>query len=223
MVNYCGAVIGQSLYAGLHSGWNTVVNLETSVGDALPFISSSPRPLGGSPSGASVTNVPAYAWIPITVPSNAVSLSFDFLLQGNGQSDSFAVALNGTNVMSLETAFIQTNVTLSSGLVDVSQYAGRSAELFLGIIGGTSTNAAVTASNFQFYVTLPPALQAQLSGNNLVLMWPLSAVSYTLEATDNLATTNSWTSVTNAPAVVNSQNAVTNGIPGGSRFYRLRR
>jgi hypothetical protein len=131
------------------------------------------------------------------------------------------VALNGTNVMSLETSLIQTNVTLNSGMIDVSQYAGRQVTLFMGIFGGTSTNAALTASGFQFYVALPPSLQIQLAGTNVVLTWPFSAAGYVLQSANKLAPPTVWTTVTNVPGVVNFQYTVTNQISGGSRFYRL--
>jgi hypothetical protein len=106
-------------------------------------------------------------------------------------------------------------------LLNVSQYAGQQVELFLGIVGGTSTNAALTVSNFQFYVTLPPSLQIQLAGTNVLLTWPLSGAGYVLQITDKLTPTNSWTTVTNVPAIVNFQYTVTNQIFGGSWFYRL--
>lgn len=176
-----------------------------------------PAPNGGSGS----VNTPAYAWIPITIPSNTVSMSFDFMLQGNGNNDSFQAALNGMNILSLETILIQTNVLLNSGLIDISQYAGQQVELFLGIVGGTSTNAALTVSNFQFYVTLPPSLQIQLSGTNVVLTWPLSGAGYVLQSANNLTPLISWTTVTNVPVIVNFQYIVTNQISSGSRFYRL--
>jgi len=173
------------------------------------------------PNGESTNNTPAYAWIPLNVPSNVVSMSFDFMLQGNGNQDSFQVALHGTNILSLETSLIQTNVPLNSGLIDISQYAGQQVELFLGIVGGTSTNASLSVSNFQFYATLPPSLRIELSGTNVVLTWPLSGAGYVLQSTDKLTTTNSWTTVTNVPVIVNFQYTVTNQISGGSRFYRL--
>jgi uncharacterized repeat protein (TIGR03803 family) len=44
------------------------------------------RPMGGSP-----TNSPAYVWIPVTVPSNALTMAFNFMLQGDGNQDSFRV------------------------------------------------------------------------------------------------------------------------------------
>ena len=139
-------------------------------------------PKGGGGGGG--TNAPACAWIPLAVPSDAVSMSFDFMLQGDGQDDSFAVAVGGTNVLSLPMSLIQTNVNLSSGLVDVSPWAGQTVELFLGIVGGTSTNASVTVGGISFYGVVPPTLQAQAYGTNVVVTWPVSADGYVLETSD---------------------------------------
>ncbi len=201
---------------------NMVLNFFTSVSGGSLVQNSGAHPLGGPvPNGSGSGNTPAYAWVPLNVPPNALSMSFDFMLQGNGNNDSFQVALNGTNVMSLETSLIQTNVTLNSGMIDVSQYAGQQVTLFMGIVGGTSTNAALTVSNFQFYVALPPSLQIQMAGTNVVLTWPLWAANYSLETTSTLGMINSWIVVTNAPSIVNFQCTVTNQISGGSRFYRL--
>jgi pimeloyl-ACP methyl ester carboxylesterase len=171
--------------------------------------------------GGGGTNAPACAWIPLAVPSNAISMSFNFMVQGDGQDDSFAVALGGTNVLSLAMSLIETNVTLSSGLIDVSEWAGQTVELFLGIVGGTSTNASLTMGGISFYSVVPPSLQAQAYGTNLVVTWPVSADGYGLEANTSLTGTNSWVAVTNVPAIVDSQYTVTNAISAGSRFYRL--
>jgi pimeloyl-ACP methyl ester carboxylesterase len=208
---------------GLPEAWGINVNLATSSssGGSSPMPQIKAQPLGLTPKGgSSPTNVPAFVWIPLAVPSNAVSLSFDFMFQGDGASDSFAAALNGTNLFSLETSLIQTNVTMNSGQIAVSQYAGTNAELFLGIVGGTSTNANVTVSGLRFYSIVAPSLQAQTAGNNLVLTWPLSAADYALETSADLI---SWTAVPNVPAIVNLQNAVTNPISSGMLFYRLKK
>jgi pimeloyl-ACP methyl ester carboxylesterase len=185
--------------------------------DGLPPI----FPKGGGGGGG--TNAPACAWIPLAVPSNAVSMSFHFMVQGDGQDDSFSVAVSGTNVLSLAMSLIQTNVTLSSGLIGVSPWAGQTVELFLGIVGGTSTNASLTAGGISFYAVAPPSLQAQASGSNLVVTWPVSADGYALETSTSLTGTNSWAPVTNVPAILDFQNTVTNEISAGSRFYRLKR
>ena len=179
------------------------------------------HPLGQPTGGGTITNVPAYAWMPLVVPANAVSMSFDYVIQGDWQSDSLAAALNGTNVLSIAGSQIQTNVLFSSGQIDVSALAGQTNEFFIGIVGGTSTNAQLTMENLAFSVSVPPSLQAQVSGGNLLLSWPLSANGYVLETTTNLTAPNSWTVVTNAPVIVDLGYMVTNQISGGIHFYRL--
>ena len=174
-------------------------------------------------SSSSSSNSPAYAWLSMTIPTNATSMSFDFMIQGDGAGDSFDAALNGTNVFSLATSLIQTNVTMNSGLIDVSSYAGQNVELFLGIVGGASTNTILTVSGIRLYSMASPLLQAQTAGNNCVLSWPLSAADYVLQTSTNLMDTNSWTAVPNVPAIVNLQNAVTNPVSDGARFYRLKK
>lgn len=183
----------------------------------IAFKANTPTPKGSSSTPA---NSPAYAWLPMTIPTNATSMSFDFMIQGDGAGDSFEAALNGTNVFSLATSLIQTNVTMNSGLIDVSAYAGQNVELFLGIVGGNSTNTVLTVSGIRLYSIASPLLQAQTAGNNCVLSWPLSAAGYTLETSTNLI---SWTAVTDVQAIVNLQNAVTNSASDGARFYRLKK
>jgi pimeloyl-ACP methyl ester carboxylesterase len=221
-LNNAARIVGQ-VTGSIWSTTGMIINLVTGGGGSSQIQSLDAQPMGGPmPLGGSAANTPAYAWIPLAVPPNTVSMSFDFMLQGNGSNDNFEVALNGTNVLSLATSMIQTNVTLNSGLIGVSQYAGTNVELFLGIVGGTSTNASLTASDFYFYSAAQPSLQAQVLSNKLIASWSLSAAAFTLQTSTNLTATNSWTTVTNVPAIVNLQNAVTNPISGGMRFYRLK-
>jgi hypothetical protein len=112
---------------------------------------------------------------------------------------------------------------MNSGLIDVSRYAGTNVELFLGIVGGTSTNAQLTVSDIQFYSAALPLLQAQAGGGNFALSWPLSAANFSVQTTTNLTDPNSWVTLTNVPAIVNLQNAVTNPVSGGAQFYRLKK
>ena len=215
---------GQNLVGAL-AGWqNFIFSIFTT-----PANTSSPapqikvHPLGATPNDSSSnTNTPAYAWMPLVVPANAVSLSFDYIIQGDWQSDSLAAAFNGTNVLSLPGSQIETNILFSSGSIDVSAFAGQTNEFFIGIIGGTSTNAQVTVENLAFSISAPPSLQAQTGNGNLILSWPLSAANFSLQTTTNLADPNSWLTLTNVPAIVNLQSAVTNPVSGGAQFYRLK-
>jgi hypothetical protein len=127
----------------------------------------------------------------------------------------------GTNVLLIAENTIQTNVTFSSGSIDISAFAGQTNEFFVGIVGGTSTNAQLTVENLAFSISLPPSLQAQMSDGNLMLSWPMSAQNFNLQTTTNLADPNSWLTLTNVPAIVNLQNTITNPIVGSQGFYRL--
>ena len=202
------------------AGWqNFNVSIFTTPANVSPAPQIKVHPLGLTPNDAGGnTNIPAYAWMSLAVPVNAVSMSFDYIIQGDWQSDSLAAAFNGTNVLSLPGSQIETNVLFGSGSIDVSAFAGQTNEFFIGIVGGTSTNAQLTVENLVFSIPSPPSMQAQASGNNCVLSWPLSAADYTLETSTDLI---SWTVVTNVPAIVNLQNAVTNPASDGARFFRL--
>ena len=199
-----------------------IFRLLTTPANTLPASQLKVHPLGLAQNDTSGnTNIPAYAWMPLGVPANAVSLSFDYIIQGDWQGDSLAAAFNGTNVLSLPGNQIETNILFSSGSIDVSTYAGQTNEFFIGIVGGTSTNAQLTVENLTFSISSSPMLQAQVSGNGAVLSWPLSGANYVLETSTNLTDTNSWTMITNIPAIVSFQNTITNEISKPNRFYRL--
>jgi hypothetical protein len=215
---------GQNIVGALPAFNSFIFSLLTTPANTSPVAQLKVHPLGLTPNDAgSNANIPAYAWIPLVVPVNAVSMSFDYKIQGEWQSDSLAAAFNGTNILSLPGSQIETNVLFNSGALDVSAFAGQTNEFFIGIVGGTSTNAQVTVQNLAFSISSPPFLQPQASGTNIVLSWPLSAADYILQTSTNLTATNSWTAVPNVPAIVDLQNAVTNPISGGTKFFRLKK
>ena len=222
-VTAVGNVLGQLLEVPNTPNFNTIFNLASSPAPpATPGFKAHPLGQSLNDEGGS-TNVPAYAWMLLVVPANAVSMSFDYMIQGSWNDDSLAAAFNGTNVLSIPGSQIQTNVVFNSGAIDVSEFAGQTNEFFIGIVGGTSTNAQLTVENLAFSISLPPSLHEQTSGNNCVLSWPLSAADYVLQTSTNLTDTNSWTAITNVPAIVNLQNAVTNSASAGAKFYRLKK
>ncbi len=220
-----GAVQGELMATGPLNAFNSIIfslltRHGTSQSPQFRAFGVHPNDAGGSGGSG---NVGAYAWLPLPIPADAVSMSFDFRVEGDWQDDSLAAALNGTNVLLLVGSQVETNVTVNSGLIDVSTYAGHTNEFFVGIIGGTSSNALVTVENLVFYTAAPPSLQAEVSGSKLKVSWPFTSLNFNLESTTNLTTTNSWTAVTNVPAVVDLQNTVTNPISGGAKFYRLKK
>ncbi|HEY1718802.1 MAG TPA: hypothetical protein VGH42_11000, partial [Verrucomicrobiae bacterium] len=219
LVTANGSVNGQ-IVGALPAFDAFILSFFTSANDSTPQIQVHPLGLSANDATNNV-NVPAYAWMQLVVPTNAVSMSFDYIIQGDWQSDSLAAAFNGTNVLLIAGNVIQTNITFSSGSIDVSTFAGQTNEFFIGIVGGTSTNAQLTVENLAFSISSPPSLQAQTSGGNLMLSWPLSAQNFNLQTTTNLADPNSWSTLTNVPAIVNLQNTVTNPITANQGFYRL--
>ena len=179
---------------------------------------------GRSKTSVEETNTPAYAWMEVGVPANAVFLTFEFTVAGDGQDDSVVCGVNGTNVFTLQTKLLAEDVPTSSSLIDVSAYAGSNVELFFGLLGGTSTNCFITVENIRFSILPPPVLSVGLAGGQCLVRWPASASGFVLESTGALSQTNTaWTTITNAPGVVDFLNTVTNDMSGGSRFYRLRR
>ena len=89
-----------------------------------------------------------------------------------------------------------------------------------GDIGGTDDFGTVFSLTVVLPV-IPPQLTIAPSGTNVILAWPTNAAGFTLESTTNLVSPAIW--ITNAPppVVVGTNNAVTNGISGTRKFYRL--
>ena len=114
-----------------------------------------------------------------------------------------------------------------TGFVDLYDFP---AEVFprAGVIlsGNILYGSLTSYSNFGderlFSLSLPqPQLTIVRSGTNVILAWPTNILTFTLQATTNLAATNLWSNVSPASVVVNGLNTVTNPISSASRFYRL--
>ncbi len=171
------------------------------------------------PTEVTPTNTPAYVWLPVQVPSNAVALVFDFTVSGNGVNDRVVAGINDSNLFSLATQFIATNTLMNSGSLFVDRWAGQDVELFFGIAGGTSTNAGVSVQNIRFLSLPLPVLVAENAGPNTMVSWTESAPGFVLEFSTNLTAAGSWSARTNVGGYV-GQRVFTNQTSG---FYRLRR
>jgi hypothetical protein len=67
-----------------------------------------------------------------------------------------------------------------------------------------------------------PALQIAGTNNGVILQWPASAAAFTLETSLNVADTNGWTMVTNAPTLAGTNLQVTLAPLSERAFFRLR-
>jgi hypothetical protein len=70
-------------------------------------------------------------------------------------------------------------------------------------------------------VAVTPSGSGSLTPSSIVLAWPTNNPGITLQSTTSLAEPIVWTTVSNAPVVVNGQNTVTNIISGAQQFFRL--
>jgi hypothetical protein len=159
-------------------------------------------------------------WLPIQFPIDALVMAFDYMTSGDPAEDTLVCAVGTNNLFSLPAKYISTNVFSASRLIDVSEWAGTTNELFFGFMGGSSTNSTVTIQNIRFYSLQPPELSIATNGAFAILSWPNTAGGFSLASTTNL-TNGEWERVTNFPSILRNNYVVTNVFTDHSRFFRL--
>ena len=186
-------------------------------------LNTNPSPLAKSRSlMPDEMNYSACVWVPITISNNVAGMSFEFQFQNTLDGDYLVVGINDTNLFNFESSFVTNGAMVTSGIIDVSQWAGQQVELFMGLFGTGSTNGSVAIQGIHFYAAASPPLKMTCTNNVLLLSWPVAAYRFVLETATNLAPTNIWSTVTNLPVLVDDQITVTNALSGSSIFYRLR-
>jgi hypothetical protein len=74
---------------------------------------------------------------------------------------------------------------------------------------------------FQVFAAPAPKLSIALSGTNVVISWPTSVTSWSLETAPALGLPGDWSTLTTAPLFLNSEYIVTNAAGAAAQFYRL--
>jgi len=74
---------------------------------------------------------------------------------------------------------------------------------------------------FEVFPALAPQLAIALNGTNVVVSWPNSVTSWSLETATTLGLPSDWSTVTTVPLLLNSEYVITNAISGPAQFYRL--
>jgi pimeloyl-ACP methyl ester carboxylesterase len=136
-----GPSFGLQLTLGGSAGPVTAQRLAAALNLALPDAESAPTP--------------SYAWMWVSIPTDATTLSFDFTYAGLDPSDYLAVGINDTQLFALEAAYVPDSTLQNSGLLDVSQWAGQRVEFFFGNTG-IAPAGMVTLDNMQFLVVPEP-------------------------------------------------------------------
>jgi hypothetical protein len=101
-------------------------------------------------------NSPAYTWLTITVPTDAMFLSFDLETVGLTQSDFFGVAIDGTEMITVYGDQVEDGVPYFTGLINVSQWAGMQVELFMGLESDGANDQSVHIQNLIIYSVPEP-------------------------------------------------------------------
>jgi uncharacterized repeat protein (TIGR03803 family) len=125
----------------------------------------------------------------------------------------FAVSTNGTGFTILHTFGGSDGASPGSSMI-------LSGNILYGTTGGGGSAGDGTVFTLSL-VSSAPTLNLHLSGTNVVVTWPTNAAGFTLESATNLVPPAIWITNTPAPVVVGTNNAVTNGIIGRQKFYRL--
>lgn len=233
---------GQSAYVGTGTAGSTPAYIIP--GNSAPFQSfwdlpftlqkstASPLALKGvkgpipQPADADtdITNTAVYVWLPVIVPSNTVGMSFEFKIVGSGTNEYMTMGVSNENYFSMESQFMDDGVWASSGVIEISKYAGTQTHLFFSMNGDSSLpDGKLSVRGIQFFTAAPPTLKISVNGNQAVLSWPVITTGWQLEQTDTLSSSNEWTDVTNAPATLNYENTVTNTLSSGTKFFRLKK
>lgn len=172
----------------------------------------------------STANEPAHAWFTVNVPEDAAMLAFDFTVTGDPVEDKIACAVNDQNIFTLPAKFAPDGETVSTDLVDISQYAGQTVELFFGLTGGTSTECGVAIDGIRF-VTIPmPQLTALVIDDQIRLQWPAAATGWIPQSNPGLEAEN-WEDVALPETITAVDGVVTMERPRlpTKEFFRLRR
>jgi hypothetical protein len=173
----------------------------------------------------------------ITIPAGASSatLSFYYNILSDENAplvhDTFTATVRNTTGTILATILSKSNVDKDPGTgpanyhqqtFDLLPYAGQSIRIQFNSTNNSSFTSSFNVDDVTVQVgSGQPALSLLRSANNVVLSWPAGFTNFTLQGTTNSIAAPSWTAVTNVPATVNGQYAVTNPASGAFKFYRL--
>jgi hypothetical protein len=139
---------------------------------------------------------------------------------------------NGTSVVST----LNSAVPSLAAINDVTNWIGASLitndpylagtiyefRVYQGVLSpqAIALNDAVGPHNY-IQLSANPKLSAIRSGGNIVLSWPASDFGFAVQSKSGVASGTSWTTLTNAPALVGTNWQVSLPVSGAARFFQL--
>lgn len=104
----------------------------------------------------------SYAWVPVEIPEDAVAMSFDFTFSNVGNDDYLTAGVEDEMLFLMEGGTVEDEVLLSSGWLEINDYAGQEAELFFGLNSDGVTGGLMVIENVQFLNVPEPATMGLL-------------------------------------------------------------
>ena len=98
-----------------------------------------------------------YAWIPVNIPADATSLSFNFTFHGLASDESLTVGVNEMQLIALQSQFVEDGILLNSGDLDVSPWEGQTVELFFGLNSDGTSDGSVSVDSLEFDTVPEPS------------------------------------------------------------------
>ncbi len=166
---------------------------------------------------------PTYAWIPINIPKSAAMMSFDYEFETSGSGDYVTVGIGTTRLLDIESDFAPPQVTVNSGLADISKWAGQQVDLFIGLFSTNGSPGAVTVKGIRFYQIAAPRLMISKADDLVLLSWPAEAADFNLQTTDILQDGTKWMAVTNTLSLDNQAWQVALQPLVSRKYFRLSR
>lgn len=162
--------------------------------------------------------------LPVHVPTEAVGVSFEYQITGGATVEFMTMGIGEENNFTMETKFVEDGQWNGTPVIAVSEYADQETELVFALNGADAPpTGMLSIRNIQFYIPPRPELTLSLSGSEMTVSWPLSAIDWTLETSSDLGP-NSWQAEVDPPEDADYFHTMTFDISTTREgFFRLKK
>ncbi len=173
---------------------------------------------------AADTASPPFISIPVTIPADAVGMSFEYELENAAATDFMTMAIGAQNYFTMEAAYVDAGAWNPIPIIDVSALAGQQVQIVFALNGTGGPVGTMNIRNIQFFTPPTPTLTLQMYTGQASVTWPISAVNWTLQLSTDLSDPNGWQAVSGAPNDTDYFHSVTFDIGTSTRaFFRLKK
>jgi uncharacterized repeat protein (TIGR03803 family) len=163
-----------------------------------------------------------YAIIPMTIPNEAVGVTFEYQMTGAADADFMTMGVAAENDFTIEGAYSASGAWNGTPLIPVSSYHGQSTQLVFAMSGSNGPpSGTLSVRNIRFLIPPRPRLSLAMNGATMTVSWPVTATGWTLQTTVTLPDANSWQTVNGAPADTALSHTMTLNVASQSQFFRL--